>query len=332
MEEKLYPVHHRRLRLGKRIRELVNPIRISHRNFIYPLFVDEVLTVRRQIEHMNGICSETRESLFDAISSALATGINKFLLFPIPAKKTKDHFDFSFAAGIVSELKNTFGDQIWLATDICLCSYTDHGHCGILNQKGDQVLNHESVRILSEYAYQLAKAGADCVAPSDMMDGRVGSIREKLNAYALEQVAIMSYSAKFSSQWYGPFRDACHSTPDQNLTIKDRKSYQLSPLSARDAIQCALRDEAEGADILMVKPAALYTDVILSVRQKTNIPLAAYHVSGEYAAVELMAAQGVVDRAKAHLEVWAALQRSGADIIISYAAPYAKSWLENVDF
>ncbi|HNR06404.1 MAG TPA: porphobilinogen synthase [Saprospiraceae bacterium] len=332
MEEKLYSIHHRRLRLGKRIRELVNPFRISHRNFIYPLFVDESLTARREIEHMNGICSETRETVFEAISSTLASGINKFLLFPIPAKKRKDHFDFSFAADLVAELKQSFGDGIWLATDICLCSYTDHGHCGILNEKGDQVLNHESVKVLGEYAYLLAKAGADCVAPSDMMDGRVGHIRQQLNAFALEQVTIMSYSAKFSSQWYGPFRDACHSAPDQSLGIKDRKSYQLSPLSSRDAVQCALRDEAEGADILMVKPAALYTDVIWSVKQKTNLPIAAYHVSGEYASVELMAAQGVVDRAKAHLEVWAALQRSGADIIISYAAPFAKSWIENYDF
>jgi porphobilinogen synthase len=165
-----------------------------------------------------------------------------------------------------------------------------------------------------------------------MMDGRVAHIRQQLNAFALEQVTIMSYSAKFSSQWYGPFRDACHSAPDQSLSLKDRKSYQLSPLDTRDAVQCALRDEAEGADILMVKPASLYTDVILSVKQHTSLPLAAYQVSGEYAAIEYMAARGVVDRAKAHLETWASLQRSGADIIISYAAPFAKSWIENYDY
>ncbi len=331
MEKEIFPLTHRRLRSGRLIRELVNPLRISHKSFIQPLFVEQGLPQPREITGMNGIVVETTHTILENIEHNLKQGINKFLLFPVPSKKSRHSFDFSFAADLVFSLKQKYKNEIWLATDVCLCSYTESGHCGILNLTGDAVLNQDSVEELSRYALQLAQAGADCVAPSDMMDGRVRAIRNRLNQNALESATIMSYSAKFSSQWYGPFRDACHSTPN-SIVLKDRKSYQLSAIGSSDAISCAKRDEEEGADILMVKPASNNTDIIQSIKQISNKPLAVYHVSGEYAAIELMAGQGLVDRAKAHLELWSALDRSGADIIISYAATQSKTWIENFEY
>jgi porphobilinogen synthase len=212
-----------------------------------------------------------------------------------------------------------------------LCSYTSHGHCGILNEDHSKLVNHKTVDVLSKYATQLAVAGADCIAPSDMTDGRIAAIRTSLDALNYDTVSIMSYSAKFSSQFYGPFRDACHSAPNTN-GLKNRKTYQLSPLNMNDAIASSLRDEKEGADILMVKPAALYTDVIAKLKQQTLKPIAAYHVSGEYAAIEALAEKSLVNREAAHLEVWAALTRAGADIIISYAAKNAKQWIDKMEY
>lgn len=331
MEKKLFPLTLRRLRSGRLLRELVNPLRITHKNFIQPLFAEEALIRPREIAGMNGISVDTPDSIFKSIEDALSQGVQKFLLFPVPSHKADRHFDFGFASGLVNRLKQTFGPDIWLATDVCLCSYTTSGHCGILNEAGNTVLNHESVEELTRYALQLAQAGADCIAPSDMMDGRVLAIRNTLDLHKLESVVLMSYSSKFSSQWYGPFRYACHSSPNSDI-LKDRKSYQLSPLNARDAIACAIRDESEGADILMVKPAVNNTDIVQSIRQISQKPIAVYHVSGEYASIELMSSEGLVDRAKAHLELWSALQRSGADIIISYAATQARSWIENFDY
>jgi porphobilinogen synthase len=212
-----------------------------------------------------------------------------------------------------------------------LCSYTTHGHCGILSQDHSKLLNHATVDVLANYAVQLAAAGADSIAPSDMMDGRIAAIRSRLEEAGFDQVSIMSYAAKFSSQFYGPFRDACHSAPRSN-GLKNRKTYQVSPLNPNDALASALRDDREGADILMVKPASLYTDIIAKLKQQTRKPVAAYHVSGEYAAVELLAAEGLINRAEGHLEVWTALQRSGADIIISYAARQARKWIDQIEF
>lgn len=331
MEKEIFPLTHRRLRSSSLLRELVNPLRISHKSFIQPLFVEQGLTQPRGITGMKDISVDTVHSIFENIDRCLKQGVNKFLLFPVPSQKSTHSFDFSFASDLVYKLKQKYYHEIWLSTDVCLCSYTESGHCGILNVVGDAILNNESVFELSRYALQLAMAGADCIAPSDMMDGRIGAIRNELNRHSLEATPIMSYSAKFSSQWYGPFRDACHSAPNSTV-LKDRKSYQLSAVGAGDAISCAMRDEKEGADILMVKPASNNTDIIQSINQITHLPLAVYHVSGEYAAIELMAGQGLVDRAKAHVELWSALHRSGADIIISYASTQAKTWIENFEY
>lgn len=329
METNFYPLNQRRLRTDTHIRELTASVKLSYKSFIQPLFVDEAITTPRDVEGMNAVQVDTIDSVLYTIEQDLKYGISKFLLFPVPARKRDKDFDFSFASNLIKKIKNAFGEAVWIAADVCLCSYTNHGHCGILNEDHSQLLNSKTVDVLSHYSSILANAGADCIAPSDMMDGRIAAIRNKLDALGFEQVCIMSYAAKFSSQFYGPFRDACHSSPNSK-GLQNRKSYQLSPFNINDALASAIRDEKEGADILMVKPAALYTDVIAKVKQQTLKPVAAYHVSGEYAAIEALAEKGLINREAAHLEVWAALQRSGADIIISYASRNAKEWIENM--
>lgn len=331
MEKNFYPLTQRRLRAGAHIRELTASVKLSHKSFIQPLFADEGISVPREVDGLPGILVHTRDSILHTIEENLNNGITKFLLFPVPATKSEKDFNFSFAIDALRQIKQSFGNDVWIATDVCLCSYTTHGHCGILNKDHSQLLNSKTVDVLCHYASLLANAGADCIAPSDMMDGRIGAIRNNLDALGFEQVSIMSYAAKFSSQFYGPFRDACHSSPNTK-GLQNRKTYQLSPFNINDAIASALRDDKEGADILMVKPAALYTDVIAKLKSQTLKPVAAYHVSGEYAAVEGLAEKGLLKRDAAHLEVWAALQRSGADIIISYAAKQAKNWIENMEF
>jgi len=328
MEKIFFPATQRRLRADEHIRELTASVRLSHKAFIQPLFVDEALSAPREVNGLAGIQVDTIESVLHTIEADLKNGVSKFLLFPVPAKKTETDFDFSFASSVIKQIKKTFGDTVWLSTDVCLCSYTSHGHCGILNKDHSALINHKTVEVLAKYAVQLAAAGANCIAPSDMMDGRIAAIRTTLDAFGYDTVSIMSYAAKFSSQFYGPFRDACHSAPNSK-GLKNRKTYQMSPFNINDAIASALRDEKEGADILMVKPAALYTDVIAKLKQQTLKPVAAYHVSGEYAAIESLAAQDLLNREAAHIETWAALTRSGADIIISYAARNAKEWIES---
>lgn len=331
MEKIFHPLTQRRLRTDVHIRELTASVRLSHRAFIQPLFVEEGLTAPRDVAGLNGVQVDNPQTVLLTIEKAVQGGVTKFLLFPVPAQKALDHFDFSFAVSVIHNIRVQFGEAVWIAADLCFCSYTTHGHCGILNKDHSALLNSPTVEMLARYAAELAVAGADCIAPSDMMDGRIGAIRSTLDALGYDDVSIMSYSAKFSSQFYGPFRDACHSAPS-GKGLQNRKSYQLSPLNSNDAVATSLRDEKEGADILMVKPAALYTDVIARLKSVSLKPLAAYHVSGEYAAVEALAEKKLVNRAAAHLEVWTALTRAGADIIISYAAKQAKEWMENMEY
>jgi len=289
--------------------------------------VDEAIQSSREVNGLNGVQVNTADSILFNIEEDIKKGVTKFLLFPVPSNKKEKDFDFSFAVNTIKKIKETFGENVWIASDLCLCSYTSHGHCGILNADHSQLLNNKTVEVLSHYASLLANAGADCIAPSDMTDGRIAAIRTRLNALGFEQVSIMSYAAKFSSQFYGPFRDACHSAPNTK-GLQNRKTYQISPFNINDAIASALRDENEGADILMVKPATLYSDVISRLKQQSLKPVAAYHVSGEYAAIEALAEKGLLNREAAHIETWAALQRSGADIIISYASKHAKEWID----
>lgn len=331
MEKIFHPITQRRLRADTHIRELTASVRLSHKSFIQPLFVDEAITEPRAVNGLSGVEVGTASTILNTIEECAKSGVNKFLLFPVPSDKKEANFNFSFATSVIRSIKENFGADVWIAADLCLCSYTSHGHCGILNDDHSKLINHKTVEVLSKYATQLAVAGADCIAPSDMMDGRISAIRTSLDSVGYDTVSIMSYSAKFSSQFYGPFRDACHSAPNTK-GLKNRKTYQLSPLNSNDAIASSLRDEREGADILMVKPAALYTDVIAKLKQQTLKPVAAYHVSGEYAAIESLAEKGLVSREAAHLEVWTALARAGADIIISYAARNAKEWIDKMEY
>jgi porphobilinogen synthase len=331
MEKIFYPITQRRLRADAHIRELTASVKLSHKSFIQPLFVDEAITEPRAVNGLKDIEVDNVSTVLNTIEQSIKTGATKFLLFPVPAEKKENNFDFSFASSVIRSIKENFGNDVWVASDLCLCSYTSHGHCGILNDDHSKMINHKTVDVLSKYATQLAIAGADCIAPSDMTDGRIAAIRTSLDALGYDTVSIMSYSAKFSSQFYGPFRDACHSAPNTK-GLKNRKTYQLSPLNINDSIASSLRDEKEGADILMVKPAALYTDVIAKLKRQTLKPIAAYHVSGEYAAIEALAEKELVNREAAHLEVWTALTRAGADIIISYAAKNAKEWIDKMEY
>lgn len=329
--EKFYSTH-RRLRANRHVRELAANVWLSHRDFIQPLFVDESISKCTPIATLSEINSDTVESAIRQIESDLKKGVTKFLLFPVPKHKAEINFDFSFVLNTVRKIKLTFGDTVWLAADVCLCAYTSHGHCGILNADRSRVLNNESVKVLAQYALQLAQAGVDCIAPSDLMDGRVEAIRNVLDSCGFDYVAIMSYAAKFSSQYYGPFRDACKSTPGQGSVLNDRKTYQVSPFNSAEAIQSALRDHEEGADILMIKPALLNLDILYQLRQIVLAPLTVYHVSGEYESIELLAKQKLLQRDKGHVEVWTSLKRAGANSIISYASRHAKDWIDKIEY
>jgi porphobilinogen synthase len=317
----------RRLRANEHIRELAATARVDGRELIQPIFVDESLAERMPVQHLPGVYAETLDSVVASVEADLEAGVRKFLLFPVPATKAEHVFCFDAASNAVRALKSRFGNDMWLATDLCLCSYTTHGHCGIVNAEGTRLLNNETVQLLAHYAERLAEAGADCIAPSDMNDGRVRALRQRLDETGFDHVAILSYAAKFASKLYGPFRDVCKSAPSSALRLEGRKSYQISPDNLYDAVQSALRDLDEGADMLMVKPAGWYLDVVAHIRQHTQAPLAAYHVSGEYAALEQMAANGLLERGAAHMEFWTACKRAGANIIISYAARQAASWI-----
>ncbi|HEY5019709.1 MAG TPA: porphobilinogen synthase, partial [Steroidobacteraceae bacterium] len=223
--------------------------------------------------------------------------------------------------------KQRFGQDIWLATDVCLCSSTPHGHCGVLNAEGDHLDNRASVGELEQAALSYAQAGADCVAPSDMMDGRIGAIRSRLDAAGLDRTILMSYAVKFHSTLYGPFRVAAASAPKADATLKDRASYQLDPARPQDAWQCAQRDADQGADILMVKPGLPYLDILQQLSTAIRKPWAVYHVSGEFAALEALCAQGLAARAPLHREIMTAFKRAGASMIITYGARFAREWL-----
>jgi porphobilinogen synthase len=320
---------YRRLRANAYVRELTARVSVSHRQMIQPLFVTEGLTAREIIPGLTGTHRDTPTSLVQQVESDLKNGIHKFLLFVSPTAKHTHGFDHRFLTSQITALKQQFGDDIWLAADICLCASTTHGHCGVLNDAMDHVLNPESTDALAQMALAAAEAGADCVAPSDMMDGRIRATREILDNNNHAETVLMSYSAKFASAFYGPFRIAQNSTPDKKIKLQDRKTYQMDYRRPDDALACSLRDAAEGADILMVKPVVHYLDVLKELTTQITLPFAAYYVSGEHALVEAAAAQGLVDARAAHIENWHGIARAGGQIIITYAARYAREWLED---
>jgi porphobilinogen synthase len=318
----------RRLRRTSGLRDLVRETRLSVADLVMPLFVQDGLDApdgRAAIPAMPGIDRLSIPALIAEARDIQALGVPAVMLFGIPLHKDAEGSGAWDDDGIVQLATRALKEacpELIVMTDLCLCEYTDHGHCGVVNQAG-QVDNDASLELLARTAVSQARAGADVIAPSDMMDGRVGAIRCALDEDGLSETPILAYSAKFASAFYGPFRDAVDSTP----AFGDRHSYQLDPANSDEALREVLLDVDEGADAVMVKPALPYLDVIARVKRETNLPVAAYNVSGEYAMLKAAAANGAIDERAAVLEALTSIKRAGADLIISYHAKEAAGWL-----
>jgi len=310
-------VRPRRLRRTEALRRLVRETRLSRDDLVLPLFVVEGRGVREPVASMPGVFRHSVDALVDEAKRVRDLGLPAVILFGIPADKDARGSGADAAEGIVQRavaaVKQAEPD-LCVITDVCLCEYTDHGHCGIL--EGDEVLNDPSLERLAASALSHARAGADVVAPSDMMDGRVAALRGALDGASFEHVPILSYAAKYASAYYGPFRDAAESTP----ATGDRRGYQMDPPNGREALREMRLDLEEGADALMVKPALPYLDVLAAARAEFDVPLAAYHVSGEYAMIHAAAERGWIDGERAMEEALVAIRRAGADFILTYAA------------
>jgi len=297
---------------------MVAETRLSKNMFIYPYFVVKGRNTVQPIDAMPGISRFSIDMLMKDVEAGLKLGINKVLLFGVGEDKFEDahsaYDEHSVVAEAVANLKNRFGENLLVITDVCLCAYTSHGHCGLIHH--NYVDNDSSLEVLAKMALTHAQAGADMIAPSDMMDGRVAAIRSMLDQNHFETTGIMSYSTKFASAYYGPFREAAGSAPGKG----DRKSYQMDSRNSSEAVREAILDEEEGADILMVKPALAYLDVIRAVKENTQLPLACYNVSAEYSMVKAAAHAGYVDEEKIVMENMVAFTRAGADIVITYHA------------
>jgi porphobilinogen synthase len=314
----------RRLRRTETLRAFVRETELSPADLIQPAFVIAGEGIREEIESMPGIERFSISGLVEEAAEIAAAGIGAILLFGIPAAKddvgTGAYDDEGIVQMAVRALKDAHPD-LTVITDVCLCEYTSHGHCGVLRE--GEVDNDISVELLAKTAISHAEAGADVVAPSDMMDGRIGSIRYQLDEEGHPDVPILAYSAKYASAFYGPFRDAADSTPESG----DRRGYQMDPANAAEAVREAELDLDEGADMLMVKPATPYLDVVRQVKDATGAPLAAYHVSGEYSMLKAAAANGWIDERQAVLETLTSIRRAGADAIVTYYAKEAAAWL-----
>jgi len=310
-------VRPRRLRRSDTLRRMVRETRLSRDDLVLPLFVVEGSGVREPVASMPGVFRHSVDALVDEAKAVRDLGIPAVILFGIPAEKDSRGSGADAAGGIVQravEATKRAEPGLCVVTDVCLCEYTDHGHCGLL--EGDEVANDPSLDRLAASALSHARAGADVVAPSDMMDGRVAAIRRALDGASFEHVPILSYAAKFASAYYGPFRDAAESAPARG----DRRGYQMDPPNGREALREMRLDLAEGADALMVKPALPYLDVLAKARAEFDVPLAAYHVSGEYAMIQAAAERGWIDGERAMDEALVAIRRAGADLILTYAA------------
>ncbi|MBU4262618.1 MAG: porphobilinogen synthase [Proteobacteria bacterium] len=307
----------RRFRRNAQLRSLIRETRLSPEQFIYPLFVMPGKGVREEISSMPGVFRMSVDQLGKEAKEIMSLGLNHVILFGLPEKKdpvgSGAHAKDGIIQKAIKELKNKTPD-LMVTTDVCLCEYTSHGHCGVLINK--QVDNDATLEILGQVALSHAKAGADIVAPSDMMDGRVAEIRGILDENDFDMVPIMSYAVKYASAFYGPFRDAAECAPQEG----DRQGYQMDPANAREALREATLDVDEGADILMVKPAVAYLDIIKSLREEFDLPIAAYHVSGEYAMIKAAGERGWIDADRVMAETLLSIHRAGADIIITYGA------------
>ena len=309
-------------------REMFRETRVVAANLVYPMFVVPGRKVRKEIPSMPGCFHLSADEIAVEASRCLDLGVNSVLLFGIPPKKDPLGKEAYNPRGVVPEAVKAIKRAVpglGVITDVCLCEYTSHGHCGVVKKTGAGycVENDASVRLLVKQALVHAEAGADFVAPSDMMDNRVGAIRSALDGSGLEQTGLLSYAAKYSSAFYGPFRDAAGSTPQ----FGDRKSYQMDPANALEALREVELDIRQGADIVMVKPALAYLDIIRAVKEKFNFPTAAYNVSGEYSMVKIAALKGLIDERNMVLEILTSIKRAGADMIITYHAKEAAKWL-----
>ena len=314
----------RRLRASAGIRNMVRETQLSVHDFIYPIFVVPGINIKKEIPSLPGQYHLSADQALEAAKQASALGIPAVLLFGLPEyKDAKGSSAWDMKSPVqraMALIKKSLPDLIVIG-DVCLCEYTDHGHCGLL--KGQEVDNDPTLDLLARVAVSQAKAGADMIAPSDMMDGRVAAIREALDVEGFANRSIMAYSAKYASAFYGPFREAADSAPK----FGDRRSYQMDPANVREALKEVDLDVSEGADIIMVKPALSYLDVISKVRENFELPVAAYNVSGEYAMVKAAAANGWMEEQRTTLEILTSIKRAGADIIITYHALDAAKWL-----
>ena len=319
-------VRTRRTRQSDALRGLVRETRLDPGSLIYPLFVTHGSRRREPIESMPGQVRLSVDQLGAEAAELRELGVRAVLLFGIPAAKDDTGSEGYADDGIVQQAIRALkaaDPSLAVAADVCLCEYTDHGHCGLIGADG-QVDNDSSLEVLARMAVSMARAGADLIAPSDMMDGRVGAIRLALDGAGFPATPIMAYSAKYASAFYGPFREAAGSAP----AFGDRRSYQMDPANAREALREVAADATEHADIVMVKPALAYLDVIRAVRESTDLPVAAYNVSGEYAMVKAAAAQGWLDERAVVMEILTAIRRAGADITITYHAKEVARWLK----
>ena len=322
------PKRPRRLRRTAALRDLVRETSLDPADLVYPLFVVPGENVRKPVSSMPGVDKISADALAAEARDLAALGINAVLLFGIPSAKDASGAEAHAEDGVVQNAIRALKDaspELVVMTDVCLCEYTDHGHCGLLDADG-YVLNDETLEVLGRIAVSHAEAGADVVAPSGMIDGMVGAIRGGLDAEGLHGVAILSYAVKYASAFYGPFREAAEGAP----SFGDRRSHQMDPGNAREALREVALDDEEGADALMVKPALGYLDVVRSVRERFGeLPLAAYNVSGEYAMVKAAAANGWLDEQAAALEVLTGIRRAGADLVVTYHAKDAAAWLQS---
>ncbi|HTG87012.1 MAG TPA: porphobilinogen synthase [Pyrinomonadaceae bacterium] len=317
----------RRLRRTEALRSMVRETRLTRDDFVLPLFVCPGEGVRREISSMPGVYNLSIDETTKEVAAAFDTGVRSIILFGLPESKNEVASGAYAEDGIVQRairaVRQSTPDVLIMA-DTCLCEYTSHGHCGVV--RGGEVVNDESLELLAMTAVSQAAAGADLVAPSAMMDGQVGAIRTALDESGFENVGIMAYAVKYASGLYGPFREAAQSAPE----FGDRRAYQMDPPNVREAMREAEIDAAEGADILMVKPATIYLDVLSMVRERFDLPTAAYHVSGEYALIKAAAQKGWIDEQRVMLETLTSIKRAGADIILTYYAREAIRALEQI--
>jgi len=316
----------RRLRLNAHLRDLVQETRLTKEDFIYPLFIKSGKNYKKEIDSMPGVFQMSIDEILKECEVLKKLGLYSIILFGIPETKDSIGSDALCEHGIIASsikaIKEAHPDM-FVITDLCFCEYTDHGHCGILDMKNETVNNDATLKILGEQAVIHAKAGADMIAPSGMMDGTISILREALDEAGFINLPIMAYSTKFASAYYGPFRDVAESSP----SFGDRRSYQMNPANRREAINESIEDEKEGADILMIKPALAYMDIIRDVKEHTSLPLAVYNVSGEYAMLKAAQKADLIDYERIMMETLLGFKRAGADIIITYHAKEAAALL-----